>query len=271
MIFDDHPAQRRTLEEIEEEANRCRSYAELGQDGRIDLDQLLRALRIKLTVKPDRAMGDNEAYSVASEGQIICRRSISSGLRFGDPYARYVVAHELGHFFLHRGSAPKARKLSGNGMLAFIHEEESAEIQAWKFARALLVSRADLETGETDEAIGVRVELATEPVGLRREEVQKAIKARQPKTIPRVVANYLEKTRIAAKGSMAESNRGQREGVEKHRAWAFAEQIPGENPAKIRSARGFRVEWNAFGRYDSQVGWTVLSGEVRSFMDLRSR
>jgi hypothetical protein len=143
MIFDDHGVPRRTLEEIEAEANRCRSYAELDHDGRIDLDQLLSALRIKLAVKSDAAMGDNEAYSMARNGQIVCRRSISSGLRFGNPHARYVIAHELGHFFLHRGSSPKARKMSGNKTLSFVHEEESAEIQAWKFARALFVVRAE--------------------------------------------------------------------------------------------------------------------------------
>ncbi len=73
MIFDDHGVPRRTLEEIEAEANRCRSYAELAHDGRIDLDQLLSALRIKLAVKSDAAMGDNEAYSMARDGQIRSR------------------------------------------------------------------------------------------------------------------------------------------------------------------------------------------------------
>jgi Zn-dependent peptidase ImmA (M78 family) len=265
MIFDDHRVPRRTREEIESEADRCRSYAELDQDGRIDLDQLLSALRIKLAVKPDHAMGDNEAYSATSEGHIACRRSISSGLRFGDPHARYVIAHELGHFFLHRGGAPKARKIGGNIALSFINEDESAEIQAWKFARALFVSRADLQTGETDEAIGIRIGLATGPVSLRREEVEKAIKARQPKTIPPSVIAYLDKTRRAVNGATAASMEV------RERAWALAVQVPGEDPAKIRSARGYRVEWGAYARYDSQVGWTVDNGEVRAFMDLRGR
>jgi hypothetical protein len=271
MIFDDHRVPRRTLEKIEAEANRCRSYAELDQDGRIDHFQLLSALSIKLAVKPDAAMGDNEAYSMAGEGQIVCRRKISAGLRFGDPHARYVIAHELGHFFLHRGTAPKARKISGNKTLTFIHEEESAEIQAWKFARALFVSRAALETGETDEAIGIRVGLATGPVSLRREEVLKAIKASQPKTVPSAVKIYLEKARLAANEAKAAKSIGAREDAERHRAWALAAQIQGEDPAKVRSARGFWVEWNDYGHADSQVGWTMRNGEVRAFIDLQSR
>lgn len=130
MIFDDHRVPRRTLEEIEAEADRCRSFAELGQDGRIDVFQLLNAIGIKLVVKSDADMGQDEAYSMAGARQILCRRSISKGLRFGVPYSRYLIGHELGHVFLHRGPAPKARKLGGNREFSFVDKEESAERQA---------------------------------------------------------------------------------------------------------------------------------------------
>jgi hypothetical protein len=271
MIFDDYRAPQRTLEEIEAEADRCRSFAEVGTDGRIDLDQLLSALRIKLSVKSDRDMGDNEAYSVAGEGEIVCRRKISSGLRFGNPHARYIIAHELGHFFLHRGSAPKARKISGNRVLTFIDKDESAELQAWKFARALFVRRMDLETGETDEAIGIRVGLATGPVSLRREEVQEETKAKQPKAVPPSVVAYLEKAHRRPNASATGRGSEAHEHAEKRRAWGLAAQIEGQDPSRVRSARGYRVEWEAYERYNSQVGWTVLNGEARSLLDLRSR
>jgi hypothetical protein len=259
------------LEEIESEADRCRSFAKLDLDGRIDIFQLLKALALKLDVKSDADMGDNEAYSLADQNMLCCRRSISRGLRFGDPHARYVIGHELGHIFLHRGSAPKARKVGGNRTLAFIDHEESAERQAWKFARALFVSRSDLASGETDEDIGVRVGLATGPVNLRREEVEKAIRAKQPKTVPPAVTAYLEKARVAARRREAGKSGVAHEDVERRRAWVLAAQIEGENPVRVRSARGFRVEWDNYGRTDSQVGWTVRNGEVRAFMELFSR
>jgi hypothetical protein len=256
------------LQEIEAEASRCRSYVEPDDDGRIDLNQLLSALRIKLSVKSEREMEDNQAYSDAEGGQIVCRRHISSGLRFGDPTARYVVAHELGHFFLHRGSARKPRKLSGNKTLPFIAEDESAENQAWKFARALLIPRTQLKAGETDEALGIRLGLPTGAATLRREEVAKAIKTKQPKVVPPSVTAFLRSAHRSSNASIvARSNDAN---AEKHKAWIFAARIEGEDPAMVRSARGFRVEWDAHGRYDSQVGWTIRNGEVRSFMDLRS-
>jgi Zn-dependent peptidase ImmA (M78 family) len=77
-------------------------------------------------------------------------------LRFGDPHARYVIGHALGHMFLHRGSAPKARKLNDNKTLPFIDKDEAAERQAWKFARALFVTRFDLTSGKSDEDVGIR-------------------------------------------------------------------------------------------------------------------
>jgi hypothetical protein len=259
------------LEEIESEATRCRSFAKLDQDGRIDVFQLIDALALKLVVKSDAAMGDNEAYALADENMICCRRSISRGLRFGDPHARYVIGHELGHIFLHRGSAPKARKVGGNRTLSFIDEEESAERQAWKFARALFVTRADLELNDTNKAIGVRVGLAPGPVGMRREEVQKAIKAQQPKRVPPAVGAFLEKARLAERDAKSAGLMGTREEIERRRAWSLAAQLEGEDPARVRSARGFRVEWRDYGQVDSQVGWTVRNGEVRAFMDLQSR
>ena len=204
-------------------------------------------------------MGDDLAYSDAVVGQIFCRRRVSRGLRFGDPWARYLIGHELGHMFLHRGCAPKARKVHGNKTLAFIDEDESGERQAWKFARALFVTRYDLTSGEFDEDVAIRVGIPPGPVGLRREEVRKALHANLPKVVPSIVSSYLEIARSVENASMA-----------KRAAWERAAVIQGEDPARVRSARGYRVEWNYYERANSQVGWVIVKGEVRSLMDLLS-
>lgn len=270
VVFDDHRVPRISLEEIEAEADRCRSYAQVDKGGRIDVLQLLKALNVKLVVKSDADMADAEAFSEADERQICCRRSISRGLRFGDPHARYVIGHELGHMFLHRGGAPKARKVGGNRQLSFIEKDESAERQAWTFARALFVTRLDLTSGEQDEDVAIRVGIPSGAVELRRDEVRTVMQARKPKTVPPAVAAYLEQARRAT----AETGLGPIDlGVppETYAAWARAAQISGEDPAKVRSARGYRVEWGQREKRNSQVGWTVVGGEVRSFMDLAGR
>jgi hypothetical protein len=65
MSFDDHKVPRRSLEEIEAEANRCRARAPIEADGRIDVFGLLRAWQIAFKVKPDSQMGDDKAFSSA--------------------------------------------------------------------------------------------------------------------------------------------------------------------------------------------------------------
>jgi Zn-dependent peptidase ImmA (M78 family) len=271
VIYDDFSVPRRTLKEIEAEADRCRTLAILAADGRLNLDQLMAAWSVKLVVERKSKMGGAKAYSLAQAQQIYCIQEISRGLRFGDPHSRYVIGHELGHMFLHRGVAPKARKAEGNRTLAHIDKEESAERQAWKFARALFVTRRDLGTGESDEQIAFRVGISEGPVAMRREEVQADIRADQPKVVPPTVARYFEEIlrsdREAHQAKKIEILRD----LEMRKVWARAARIKGEDPAEVRSARGFRVEWSHFGLSDSQLGWTVIDGEVRSFMELQSR
>jgi Zn-dependent peptidase ImmA (M78 family) len=271
VIYDDFDVPRKTLKEIEAEADRCRALAVLAADGRLNLDQLMAAWGVKLVIERKSKMGGAEAYSLAQTQQIHCIREIARGLRFGDPHSRYLVGHELGHMFLHRGVAPKARKVEGNRTLAFIDKEQSAERQAWMFSRALFVTRHDLGTGESDEQIALRVGISEGPVALRREEVQADIKADQPKVVPQIVARHFEEIRRADREVQEAKKIEIQRDLEMREAWARAAQIQGEKPAKVRSARGYRVEWDHFGLHNSQVGWTVVDGEVRSYMELLSR
>lgn len=271
MIFDDYPVAPRTLEEIEAEADRCRARAILAADGRLNLDQLMRAWRIQLVIQKESKMGGAEAYSIAPQQQIFCLRAVSRGLRFGDPHARYVIGHELGHMFLHRGESPKARKVDGNRDLASVKEEVSAERQAWKFARALFVPRQDFGRGESNEDIALRVGIPEGAVGLRREEVQADVQANQPKKVPQIVAKHFEDLRRGEREAQETRKAEAARDLEKLAAWGRAARIEGENSAKVRSARGFRVDWNHYGAFHSQLGWTVAKGEVRAFMDLLSR
>jgi Zn-dependent peptidase ImmA (M78 family) len=255
--------------EIETGANRCRARAVLAADGRPNLDQLLSAWSIRLVPLKESKMEGAEAFSVAHQQEIFCVRAISRGLRFGDPHARYVVGHELGHMFLHRDQEPKARKIGGNRELVSVKEERSAERQAWKFARALFVPRDDLRFGESNEGIALRVGIPEGAVELRREEVQADLLAQQPKRVPQIAAKHFDGGPSAiintfGKSRLLSTSR-------KMAAWQRAARIEGEDPAKFRSARGLRVDWDHHGLFQSQLGWTIVKGEVRAFIDLWSR
>ncbi|MGE0851777.1 MAG: ImmA/IrrE family metallo-endopeptidase [Hyphomicrobiaceae bacterium] len=271
MIYDDYPVPPRTLKEIEAEADRCRSRAVVASDARLNLDQLMRAWGITLRVQTASKMQGAEAYSLAAEQQILCIREISRDLRFGVPLARYKVGHELGHMFLHRGASPKPLKADGNRKLVFISEDESGERQAWKFARALFVPREEFSRGESNVDIALRVGIPEGAVALRREEMQTDIDAEKPKLMPQVVAKHFEDIRRSDREALEASKRQALRDLDKLAAWGRAARIPGEDPANVRSARGFRVEWGQHEVFTSQVGWTVLNGEVRAAMDLKSR
>jgi hypothetical protein len=270
MIFDDHRVPPRSLEEIEAEANRCRAFAPIDIDGRIDMFGLLKAWSITFRPKSDSEMGDDEAVSSAKTHEIFGRRNISQGLRFGEPHARYVVGHEVGHMFLHRSDSPKPRKISGNTTYAFIHENESSERQAWKFARALFITREGLNSGDSDDDIAFRVGIPVEAVQTRRKEVEKAIQASLPKAVPSNVIEFLEKARRTNDAKEFARKQEARADLEKRAAWSRAAQVVGESPLKVRAARGFRVEWDDYGNAHSDFGWTIVHGEIRSFLDLRT-
>jgi hypothetical protein len=270
MIFDDHRVPRRTLEEIEAEANRCRSRVRIGEDGRIDLDELLKVWGIGLAVRPDAQMRGAEAHSNADARQIVCRRRISQGLRFGDPNARNTIGHELGHMFLHRGASPKPRMIAGNQCTMRIDKEESAEDQAWKFSRALFITREDLEAGEPDEALAVRLGIPDGAVELRRKDVQNALSLAGPRIVPLEATKFLNQARHEATTSDAARKAAHRAELAKQVAWNRAAQISNEDPREFRLAHGFKIQWSHHERGDSHYGWTIMSGEARAYLDLKS-
>lgn len=221
MIFHDHKVPTRALEGIEGEAIRCLTLGGATDHGYVDLDALLRKLDIELSVRSDAHMEGAEAYSRVNPNRIFCRRSISKGLRTNDPHARFIIAHELGHQFLHRGSSPKPRMVDGNRTLNFIPPEESAENQADTFARALLLPRL-LLSKHTDDELVLIAAVPLEQVRLRRREA-----------MPR-----------------------KRPDVARRLAWENLERIAGEDSAEYRKCGRWRVRWSEYGM-ETECGWTI--------------
>ncbi|WLS07170.1 ImmA/IrrE family metallo-endopeptidase [Shinella sumterensis] len=66
----------------------------------------------------------------------------------GDGRARFTVAHEMGHFFLHTG-IPLARSTKGDGVASY----RKSEPQANQFAAEFLMPRKLIHSGITPEQI----------------------------------------------------------------------------------------------------------------------
>ena len=82
-------------------------------------------------------MGAAEGYTCPRGSFIMLREDVYTGAWEGDARARFTVAHELGHLFLHR-NVPLARIKRRDKVPAYAR----AEPQANTFAAALLMPRA---------------------------------------------------------------------------------------------------------------------------------
>ncbi|HEY5081955.1 MAG TPA: ImmA/IrrE family metallo-endopeptidase [Bauldia sp.] len=119
----------------------------------------------------DASPGENLAFVSFDNGNPILNidTSVWEEAKIGEPSARYVLAHEIGHVVLHAHydlaySADPALKL------APFQQEESAEWQAHTFARHFLVP---VETAKSYDAVGsvatkfgVSIEVATSQFNL---------------------------------------------------------------------------------------------------------
>src|SRR4051812_32522326 len=94
----------------------------------------------------DADMPGDSGLTLYEEPKIVVKipRSVRARAFMGDGYARYTIAHELGHAVLHvdkliQGAALPRRRL-GNATSPWIPKFKSAEHQAMVFAAALLIN-----------------------------------------------------------------------------------------------------------------------------------
>jgi len=98
-------------------------------------------------VEPEE-LPDREAEMCPSDNCIRIRESVYIKAIDHDPHSRFTLAHELGHFFLHRHQALAFGRPSLNGNIpAYRHSEWQADT----FARNLLAPRTMAEGMMTEE------------------------------------------------------------------------------------------------------------------------
>lgn len=92
-----------------------------------------------LIVVNDVLLGDDAARTIFDPLGIIVAESVYEDARFGRVRARFTIAHELGHLFLHSGKSV-ARGVESTRKRVPVRSR-SAEWQADKFAAAFLMPR----------------------------------------------------------------------------------------------------------------------------------
>jgi len=150
----------------------------------------------------------------------------------------------------HRGPEMKARKLGGNAKEGFIRERESAEEQAWKFARAVKMPLPIARICASADELAQRCSVPLEHARLRLAEIDEFVR---PRETPAFVRAFLEKQKSPRE--LAEERRAA-EAKERLRPWSSAQRIPNEPSARLCSSGRWRVEWSEFGKM-TQCGWLV--------------
>ncbi|MGY4236361.1 hypothetical protein ACVIIW_005308 [Bradyrhizobium sp. USDA 4449] len=108
----------------------------------------------------------------------------------GEPYARFILAHEIGHIVLHDGRAV-AFSNDKDAVLKFVEEEESAEAQANAFADLFLApDHVALRLRDEDTIAGLCV--VSDTVAKRR--LKDALASKHP-LFPRYTGDACDKCR----------------------------------------------------------------------------
>ena len=132
----------------------------IDESGRIDIMAVLEFNNIHYSYKPDEEMGQILGLTM-SNGDIFLRESIGDGAIIGDGRSRFTVAHELGHYAMHKDHIGLARPVSSSTKVYC-----NAEWQANEFAGALLlpneliIKNGHLSVEQLADKFGVSIECA---------------------------------------------------------------------------------------------------------------
>jgi uncharacterized protein DUF955 len=170
----DHKVKSRTEANIEKEAEYFRYTTRSSHDSAFNIADAVRHIcRFDpycwggLEIKFQSAASPSPAFAVlGNQRELWVQYDIWQEAEEGDPSARFIVAHELGHLILHDHYA---QPFSGIKSKWITFDEESGEWQANKFADHALVLARDINSFITPRSIaincGVEYEVARRRLG----------------------------------------------------------------------------------------------------------
>lgn len=134
----------------------------------IVLDQKLGVVRLELG--DENEMGPYEGLTDPKGDFIRLREDVYEKAWAGDGRARFTVAHELGHFFLHT-NIPMARASPNANVKPF----RRCEPQANQFAAEILMPRYFMRVGDTIGSVMDRHSVSQEAARLRIKYMSKSV------------------------------------------------------------------------------------------------
>jgi hypothetical protein len=135
----------------------------------------------KLEIVSDKELPDDSGLTTYDGSQIVAKipRRIRHKAFMGDGYARYTIAHELGHAALHlhkllEGAALPRRRI-GNATSQWIPKFRSAEHQAMVFGAAFLINDHTARLLSSPEEVSVQAGVSLSAARIYFEQVQEEL------------------------------------------------------------------------------------------------
>jgi hypothetical protein len=176
--------------EVREAAKTLRRFLGWGDAERVELLLLETVSEIwtvrgrkpfKLEVVSDDELPDSSGLTTYDGSRIIVKipRRIRYKAFMGDGYARYTIAHELGHATLHLDKliegAALPRRWAGNATSSWIPKFRSAEHQAMVFAAAFLINDHTARRLSSPEEVSVQAGVSLTAASIYFEQVQEEL------------------------------------------------------------------------------------------------
>lgn len=225
---------------------------------------------LEIVVLPDREMGNREAFAVflKKPPRIFLSARFEQAARNNDPYARELLAHEVGHIVLHKGQ--EKFRIAGGNRDAGLSPEISAEHQANVFAYTLLMPDhlvASAKTAfELARVCGVEIETAAERIDAYRRDhrvgepeldVNEAIRR-----LRNTASNRLKPTTRAP--TAAE--------VRIKKQWdSLAVSVEHDMREYRLTKGGFLVRWSDQNNPRSHFGWMEFRGRIQAYLEINER
>jgi Zn-dependent peptidase ImmA (M78 family) len=269
VAFKDWHTQGRSDEEIERLAHAYRMAGASGDDSAPNVLELIERLRapggrlegLRIVVRPDSEMPNDEACAFVDERVIEVRESVHEGARDGVPRHRMTLAHEVGHIALDHVGAPKSRVPGVGAREKFIPPAKSAERQATVFAAAFLMPRAQVRQCQSIEEVAHRLNVSRQAAIIRFDQVN--VRDTDKKTPPAIQA-LIDKLKADARLREARPipDSVLSAGQQTKLAWETAGEVPDHDPHEYRCIDiRWVIRWSRLNT-DASGGWRIFKGRV---------
>lgn len=268
MAFRDWITKARSDEELERLAHACRLESASGDEWAPDVvelvERLIRSGRLaglKIVVRPDQELPNDEARAFVEDRIIELRQSVYDGARHGVPRYRMTLMHEIGHIILDHRGEPKSRIPGVGAREEGIPAPKSVERQATVFAAAFLMPRAQVRKCADVAELAARLNVSATAARIRFENVNLRQTAKQ---VPPDIKAAIERLKASVGVHDARPPPPSVLTIEQQvgLAWETAPQLKGHDPREYRCIDGRYVIRRSRWSSEAPGGWRLGGGKI---------